>query len=157
MNKNVREWCRNECIRQHATTDEDFAGMEEAWEYAKVVSDTITHVPLNVFVIRRLAGYIDPIANKVGTDSAYSELGCFRTGPAVFMNGGTSAPANEIEYRLNNLINWMGNGFALTPNEFYQTLMWIHPLRDGNGRLGALVYNILNGTINNPVVSPEYR
>lgn len=145
MDSNVREWCRNECIRQHATTEEDFANMENAWRYANA-NHGIYGFPIKVINLTIMAEMIDPIANPGGR---------FRTGPAVFMNGGSACDAYKIESSLTNLLSWL-NGSGLTANEFYQTLMWIHPWQDGNGRVGALVYNMLNGTINNPVVPPEY-
>lgn len=144
MNDNVREWCRNECIRQHATTDGDFRNMERSWHYAFGLFRSGVP-PLIVSEIRIMAEMVDPIANPRGR---------FRTGPAVFMNGGRACHAHLIESHLTWLVECLKDG--MTPNEFYQDLMWIHPFKDGNGRVGALVYNILNGTILNPVVPPEY-
>lgn len=148
---NVKEWCREQCIRQHATTPRDFLGMEYAWGYAKTVEDN----PVTIQNIKRIAEYVDSAANPGGR---------FRTGPAVFMDGGTAAPAQDIETRLVSLLSWLNDEdpFAdrpstATPEEFYRELMYIHPFKDGNGRVGALVYNWLNGTLDGPVNPPEYK
>jgi Fic family protein len=144
MDANVREWCRRQCEIQHATTDFDFSNMERAWTMAWKMNDQ--SIPIDIFSIRMLAGRIDPIANTGGR---------FRTGPAVFMDGGSAVAADLIggalDYLLSNL-----RIHGLTPAEFYCELMWVHPFRDGNGRVGALIYNWLNGTLDNPVDPPEY-
>lgn len=147
MEQHVKDWCYAECERQHAVTPRDISGMWTAWLYAKAVSERVDST-IDESVIRVLGMYVDDAANPGGR---------FRTGPAVFMNGGTALPANRIEDMLARLLYaWEANG-GMTPDIFYQELMYIHPFKDGNGRVGALVYNILNGTIDNPVTPPEYR
>lgn len=145
MDDNVRAWCRAECERQHATTPADILGMESAWEYAQGVSRW--SVPLDVAMIQTMGMLVDRNANPNGR---------FRTGPAVFMNGGTASAAPAIEPYLNSWVMFVEEG-EITSEEAYRWLMYIHPFKDGNGRVGALVYNILNGTIDNPVVPPEYK
>lgn len=142
MNAQVKEWCREQCIMQHATTEQDFAGMEGAWYYA--ISNCQAG-PLAIDDITWMALLIDPIANPNGE---------FRMGPAVFMGGGSAADAEDIRRYLAFL---MDSVYSLTPEEIYRELMWIHPFKDGNGRVGALVYNWLNGTLAEPVNAPEYK
>lgn len=145
MNAQVKEWCRQECIRQHATTPADISGMEKAWRMARTMY--LDDMKLSVSHIKTMGYIIDRVANP---------LGRFRTGPAVFIDGGRACHAHLIESHLGWLIDHL-NESDMTPNEFYQNLMWIHPFKDGNGRMGALVYNILNGTIDNPIVPPPYK
>ena len=47
------------------------------------------------------------------------------------------------------------NGEHLSPLRFYVELMLIHPFLDGNGRIGAIIYNWLNDTLDNPVPPTE--
>jgi hypothetical protein len=146
IDQHIKDWCYAECERQHATTPADIAGMEEAWQYASDMNP-----PLTITDIKIMAGTIDPIANPGGR---------FRTGPAVFMDGGRAASADEIEWRLEqlfHLISGMGPIGEFDAGSIYRELMYIHPFKDGNGRVGALVYNILNGTIDNPIVPPPYK
>lgn len=143
MNNETKTWCRRQCEVQHATTDDDFAGMEMAWRYAESRSGGV----LTVIDIKAMAEMIDTTANPYGQ---------FRKGPAVFMDGGSSSHSMYIEDNLNSLLVNLG-AIPLTPAEFYRELMYIHPFKDGNGRVGALVYNMLNGTINNPVDPPPYK
>jgi hypothetical protein len=142
MTEQVRQWCYAECERQHATTPADIAGMESAWSYAVEIAGR--DLLININDLATMAELIDQAANPGGR---------FRTGPAVFMDGGTASPAYDIERKLNELLSVVD-----MPAWFiYRELMYVHPFRDGNGRVGALVYNILNGTINKPVVPPPYK
>jgi hypothetical protein len=139
MSPEVTTWLFRQCEIQHATTESDIAGMQAAWIAAVDGEQTVT-----INVIKGLGNLIDPVANPGGR---------FRSGPAVFLNGGSAAKAADIEYYLVSLMRFID---TMTPAEFYRELMWIHPFKDGNGRMGALVYNMLNGTIDNPIDPPEY-
>lgn len=145
MNAQVKEWCREQCIMQHATTEQDFNGMEMAWRYA--ISNCQAG-PMEVRDITTMAEWIDPIANRNGE---------FRKGPAVFMDGGIAMSAHLIEENLRRMLNALDTNDRITPEMFYRELMYIHPFKDGNGRMGALVYNWLSGTLASPVNAPPYK
>ena len=40
--------------------------------------------------------------------------------------------------------------YRLTPEEAYREFQYIHPFRDGNGRVGKVLYNWLKGTLHDP-------
>lgn len=150
MNRHVEEWCYAECERQHATTPADIDNMAVAYGFATGIAERMAQEGGSIFLweIVGLGMCVDPVANPGGR---------FRTGPAVFLNGGDAVPAHEIHIYLDALLNTHNDpDWPLTPDEFYQQLMYVHPFKDGNGRVGALVYNVLNGTIDNPVTPPDY-
>lgn len=43
-----------------------------------------------------------------------------------------------------------------TVDEWYLAYEWIHPFRDGNGRTGKILYNWLEGTLNEPILVRDY-
>lgn len=45
---------------------------------------------------------------------------------------------------------------AMTPDKFFKEYEDIHPWRDGNGRSGVILFNWLNGTLDNPVWAPNF-
>lgn len=45
---------------------------------------------------------------------------------------------------------------GISPAEAYLALMKIHPLIDGNGRLGKIVFNWLNGSLDSPIMPPRF-
>jgi len=144
ITEEVKHWCYRQCELQHATTESDISGMEQAWRYASIMWNSFGSI-VDISDIVIMGNLIDPAANPNGR---------FRTGPAVFLSGGTSLPAHRIESVLSGFLSMLDD---MTPEMAYRELMYIHPFKDGNGRMGALVYNILNGTIVNPVDPPEYK
>lgn len=44
----------------------------------------------------------------------------------------------------------------MSPAEFFKRYEDVHPWRDGNGRSGAVLFNWLNGTLDNPVWPPNF-
>lgn len=44
----------------------------------------------------------------------------------------------------------------MTPEEVYKEFQHIHPFRDGNGRVGKIVYNWLHGTLRQPIMPPDF-
>lgn len=58
-------------------------------------------------------------------------------------------PQQDVPLLIDKLVE---RQHELTPNEFYLSLMEIHPWIDGNGRSGKVIFNRLNNTMDDPVL-----
>lgn len=131
----VREYCASETKRQSGTPAEE-AGMYRAWLH-----------------ISSLNGYRLLIDDAQYAVSCINGLTSYRHTPVVFRDGGSSANHEDIPRLMRNLF---ANGGLLTPDEFTKEFLDIHPFTDGNGRVGSLIWNYLNGTITNPEPMPYF-
>lgn len=136
--KDVRNFIRQACIMQNATSTEDYIGMSMAWYYSWELSKR-TH-KLDENALHQMIAFV-----RSGVVS-------YRSQPVMFANGNEALNAQFIERQVRLLISNQKN---MTAEEFYIALMEIHPWDDGNGRVGELVYNFLNGTLGNPIHPPQ--
>lgn len=138
-------YIRESCERQNATTPEDFIGMAMAYEYAKAVAyGAYQHVDVEDTLY-----HTNVLASRVSC----GKILALRVTPVVFVDG-TSGVAAELIPQL--IVQLIANMDDITPADFYQEFERIHPYQDGNGRVGSLLYNILIGTIHNPIHPPVY-
>lgn len=127
------------CEHQNATRPIDFVSMTHAYHCAmahRLVTSTVTE-GLTLRLSKFATGY-----NK------------YRMVIVTFTDGSTGAPWREIPRLMAQLFEAQ---FDITPEEFYQRFEEIHPFEDGNGRVGSLLYNILNDTIQDPIHPPEFK
>ncbi len=135
---NIVSFCSEECKRQESgelsvynmVKAYNFILDEERYAEAPVVEDVIV-----------LALFVEPLRNING----------FRNVPVSFKSGQVIGHEN-ILLQMENLICAQAE---ISPEEFYRELMEIHPFIDGNGRVGAVIYNWLRGSLNDPVVPPD--
>jgi hypothetical protein len=126
-------WATLECKRQGST---QFDGMLLALDHA-------VYHDIDKSMIKMLAYLIEPWRNVNG----------YRTVPVTF-NQGMPAIAPELIERQMNLI--IENIDSMTTDEFCKAFLDIHPFADGNGRVASVLYNKLNGTLDDPIMLPYY-
>lgn len=136
MNQMIVDFCAEECARQQSG-ERSVARYIKAWM-------AVRDFPLVMMQIDSLAALIEPEKNMHG----------YRQFSVTFADGSRALPFMLIEHTIENLYNSLT---LLSPEEVYQEFETIHPYIDGNGRLGALLYNYLRGSLDEPVMPPEYK
>ena len=131
-----------ECERQRVGP-ERVADMYDAWMHMCMVSKR-SELPLTLGLIEALGDFVEPFKNRGG----------FRNVP-VYIGGSAKLNASLVWPALSNLILAWNEG-RINPQVFYEEYEEIHPFVDGNGRTGKILFNYLNGTLENPVM-PENR
>lgn len=112
--------------------------MATAFNFASRVADEGR--ALTVSDVITLLQLVEPEVNKRG----------YRCVPVTFANGNRIGWQN-IERQIPSLLSAQD---VLNPLEFYTEFEKIHPGTDGNGRVGAILYNHFGGTLNSPVAPP---
>jgi len=137
---NIVDWCATECYRQRSG-ELSVSRMFSAWMLARLF--TKTHPEPTVDMILSLAERIDPDANRNG----------FRKVPVRFMNGNVGARWNSIPEAMERLVKH--GSLQEEPLLYYEAFQKIHPFEDGNGRLGAILFNWC--TLDSPILPPTWE
>lgn len=137
MTERAIEFCCEEVARQYAyhLRDGYFAvpGMIEAWQNA-----VLARYPSSISEkdIKRWAKLIEPTKNKDG----YRTVGV-RVGSSI------PPPPEEVPQRMARYIEQLPN---MAPEEAYLAFEAIHPFRDGNGRVGKIIFFYLRNEMDKP-------
>lgn len=135
----IVDWCAKECERQRSG-ERSVAHMYEAWLFARSFGG---RGMISYDRVVSLGTIVEPEKNQHG----------IRITPVRFKTAEV-IPADNIQSALTSLIE---HGKDLTPAEWYLSFEEIHPFIDGNGRVGAIMYNWLAGSLDKPTVPPEFR
>lgn len=138
----IVKFCAEEVDRQGRGAIQVWS-MVEAWDYAMSCGARSSRDIYGTIQMLQHCGYlIEPTKN----DGAWRKCGV-RVGSYV-------APmANEVPELMLAYAKTLDD---ISPAEAYLALMKIHPLMDGNGRLGKIVFNWLNGTLDKPIMPPRF-
>jgi len=128
-------------IGEEAITRQRF--MLEAWDHAR--GNASSHYPVTVSTIIAWGALIEPDCNGFSS---------FRNGNVSV--GGRICPPKEEIPTLMKFFVYSVFPSNTTPAEKYHIFELIHPFLDGNGRVGKIIYNYLNGTLDDPIFPPKF-
>ena len=159
----IVRFCAIEC-RLQMSGELSVWWMIEAWLYAqeeskkgttKLASGRLSTAPPAIDDVIKLGRLVEPNVNVHGFRRVD-----VRVGWDVKMNWENvpSSMANLME-ALRMPPTSYSEGISvpvLTPDTFFKEYEEIHPFQDGNGRTGAILFNWLNGTLDDPVWPPNF-
>ena len=149
----IGTWAAEECARQHSGEQSCgwmLAGWLHAYEHA-------AELPTETDILR-VAHLVEPRFND-GT--SYRRPGITPSGKRI--SGNVRVGANvkcrweEVPGRMTRLVAFLYDPKAdVDPDEWYRHFEEAHPLADGNGRTGNILWNWLRGTLAHPEVPPDF-
>ena len=137
ITQHLVDWAASECARQQSG-ELSVARMIEATTLFND-SEDVEWIPL----ILEIATIIEPSKNENG----------FRVQPITISTTQEVRPVLDFERLLTNLCD-AASEMWISPEEFYQEFEQLHPFNDGNGRLGAILYNYFLGKDSESLVVP---
>ena len=135
----ILRYCAEEVERQQDTPTA-VLWMVRAW--LEATKDYGLTKPMSIALVESWGQAVEPHENKHG----------FRH--TAVRVGARLCPDWQDLPRL--LAQWVEHLPRITPEEAYRAFEEIHPFRDGNGRTGKIILNYLKGTLDHPVMPPNW-
>ncbi len=138
------QWAANECARQQSG-ELSVADLYYAYHVAELYWEHTDHQGVTPQHIRYVHNRVCPA------------LKGYRNVPVYFRESGE---VNRLtHYQITRQMEYLCEAYNhgdFTPAEFYHEFETIHPFEDGNGRVGAIYYALMTGTLNVPAeYAPE--
>jgi hypothetical protein len=149
----IADWAAAECDRQRSG-ELSVGWMVTGWLYAYQLR---TATPTEDDIIY-LAHLVEP---RLNDGTGYRRPGVAPNGQRysgnVRVGRDVKCPWEEVPHRMTWLVSFLTDPDAtVDPAEWYRQYEEIHPLPDGNGRTGSILYNWLGGTLPHPKAPPDF-
>jgi hypothetical protein len=143
MKWSVMAYCIEEVRRQGHDTDAldglwRAVWMLDAWRTAQVAESGDGFF---LQTVEELGKIVEPIKNESGLRKCQ-----------VYVGRHVPPPPKDIRDRL---ARWWEQLQKMTPIEAYKEFETIHPFVDGNGRVGKIILNWRNGSLDDPIFPPR--
>lgn len=137
------KFCAEECERQRVGPLKVHYMMNAYWYAMSMYAGGQGCKYPDATAIKVMGRMVEPELNKNG----------YRQTP-VLVPSGIALHYESIPRTIDNLVEAMKD-YVLTPSATYKEFEFIHPFIDGNGRVGAIIYNWINGSLACPVTPPN--
>lgn len=147
ITKQLVEFCANEVHRQNRGPLQVY-WMLEACLYAQIEFTGVEkdeNCTRTLHVIRHIGHLVEKHDNNPDA---------FRKSDVYFNHSSDVPPRCQEVPSL--MARWVLNLGNMTPEEAYKEFEEIHPFVDGNGRVGAIIYNCLKESWDKPLTPPDF-
>lgn len=163
----IINYCAEECKRQRSG-EMSVYDMVNAWNYAHTIHRYVPNT-LDTSLIAVIGSVVEPNDNRSGFRKVSVWVGSNEKEKAEFIQKdldtilflyyqGTLKDYPNLNFGSDNSPLWDAESAGPLSAEawFYYYYETIHPFIDGNGRSGKILYNYLLGTLENPVMPPNF-
>jgi hypothetical protein len=133
----IVRFCGIECELQRSG-EQSVAWMLDAWAYASTLRPGI----VTEEIVQAIAVRVEPVVNANG----------YRT-VDVRVGSDVMAAWEVVPVLMESLVGCVDR---LTPEQWFKEYEEVHPFRDGNGRSGQILYQLLRGTLDTPDWAPDF-
>lgn len=157
----IVKFCSEECERQRSG-ERSVSWMVQAWQYA-MGRAAEGGMPDEEDVLN-LGAIVEPVKNARGYRQ--QKIFCRRelVGVSIVPGGAKHPPVTQVQFDEGGA-DWqaiprlvpalLASMDEYEPEEFFREFEEIHPMIDGNGRVGVCLYNWISGTLLEPTSPPN--
>ena len=151
----IVNYCAEE-VRRQGDTPLHVAYMVQAWEHTWTQT-VLKAKPLSVGLIEEIGAIVAPEHNSGGFRRYGVRVGAsikmpYENVPRAMVN----LCEAWVEGRIDGFVHPIAGAVGPAEHLYYEFEDAIHPFGDGNGRVGKIIYNSIQGTLDDPLWPPMF-